>query len=1666
MKEIILVVFIVLLSLFLFPQASLSAPIIGCGNGYIDPGDQCETIGQYQNKPMHNCIDFGYDDSHGYPNSQTVTPCNGCGYDTSVCGSLWGSAVQGPPPSGSCGDGRLNPGEQCDPSLPQTFSCGMFGFQSQVSPGAYCDPVTCQINVDNCRYPWQCNIDDCYTNLVGGASRNSRCVYELDPETLKILQEGYQTCDVNPDGSSPGLGNLYKRWDYELDRECSTYLPPHPDQGSANVSFGICQPTDYCDDALSLTEDIPCIKKCETGNDIIGNFDGIMKEIGNDVNGNGFVDVGDTVKFTVSVGSGRCNLVDYLQLDLQDASGTCLIKFSGGHISGAGVTNPTLYDIVFGAEIRADNITGEWLVTDIPANCQGKVISLVTKAELYEDSEYPGDPDGILLDTYSIPVSGDWQQGIFILGFPGNYADTEIISPPANTWVGPTYDFTVDVSDQGTNLQCFYTVWTGGVFTRDAIPRTCDTTQQITVGAGQDCRDHGVSACYVYTGAQDSTDPGSIYDIDSRVFNVDLTNPTFDSFSILGCDYTSGTDCWVNANTFTLHRIGHTDTGSLASHQYLSLTKDGCTPNSCAAGNEIKSYAYVQLPGGDVNKFHDWMVNDAYMNIIGASCSLPNCVGVETIQQDFTVLTGNTEGDFRNWVFMYDKVSNPVGYTATPWWYRIDNTLPTASIVIDSGSTLTTSTTVTLTLSSSDGRSGLNNMKCKIWNNGDLEPSWSACPGASTSWTIAGNPSNIVYYKVSDYVGLTFVASDSINYLNPSEAGSPFTNITSPEEHTWFNNNFNIDVNDTNADSCEFNSSTGDVPVSWKTRTCDTTASVWVGTGASDICSTEGYDQCIVYVRASNSSLGLDAIDYMNYSVDWTIPGFDGYSVTGCDYVKGNDCWVKVGTTTQHSMSFNDPISKPRRNNIYFMDIPCPTVSFCGDGNEVSAYVDVYDSHRFYENVQWDSLLDITDVTCTNGCSPGSVSVTERWGVTAGVNEHDLKIRHYVFDMAWNKILSDTGYFYKLDNTFPNGSIDINNDAPETFNRVVTLGLVSNDSRSGLKYCRIGYDNGTWEFWSRTYCNGNIQVTLPDNFGSRAIYFEVMDNVSHVMQTSDNIQYSPIGNSIGVDLSITSSYPPWATQIMGTLNMWTSDDVIEYKIWNQSDGEPANWQSIVSHSWSQPFSYTPSDGPKTIWTVVRNSTNDVLYDWDSRTLDTISPSCSVSSPASSTSPFVVSWSASNDINGIASYVVQTNRTGVWVSINYGNLPGDQCVVAGTQATCTVPAGKTYAFKCRARDVPGNWGNFGPEAWTTVVPSGGPNTYFTPQPDAMPDWTHNETTIWTGGNGDSGDFSFWIRWDTSENPDLVDCYQVQWKSAPNPTWRYVIRAAGQDLSCTQLEEINFGVGNFPEDLVEGELYTFRVRANNTFGEWGPWSTEEQTTIDVSGPIVTVVHVLGSVTTSSDAIDMISGIASNILAWDAGPFGSGSVDCGASAPAVSSYCENTVNGNSVRGTVTAFDNGGLSTVIFFSIGDMVEFLLNDLRLVLGGSHNLKALVRNIDDVTTNITLTLEGTYPMELSKFLDVSTHDYYTLSNSNQVLEIGDIEPDQEAIVYIQVRSSDIDLLGKVLTIRGQSLEGSVETDDIRIIVSYPALFPGLNDVAVLLLVIISVGLFYKINRKK
>ena len=202
----------------------------------------------------------------------------------------------------------------------------------------------------------------------------------------------------------------------------------------------------------------------------------------------------------------------------------------------------------------------------------------------------------------------------------------------------------------------------------------------------------------------------------SNITKVDNVSPSWVSYSVEGCDYLSGNDCWVKSGTVFNVLVRAYDNLSTLSDQYLAFANLSCSPNYCGcdwdaycdSGNEIKSRIF-----SDSRVFYDYMWNDNYLNITNSSCIEVGGCSNDYEYENWSVRVGSLEKNYRIYVYEYDEAGNDLNYTFINYYLRIDNSDPsTSASAVDNSSasytfgTWTNSAYVNVSLSCDDSASG------------------------------------------------------------------------------------------------------------------------------------------------------------------------------------------------------------------------------------------------------------------------------------------------------------------------------------------------------------------------------------------------------------------------------------------------------------------------------------------------------------------------------------------------------------------------------------------------------------------------------------------------------------------------------------------------------------------------------------------------------------------------------------------------------------------------------------------------------------------------------------------------------------------------------------------------------------------------------------------------
>ncbi|MFH1977697.1 MAG: hypothetical protein ABIJ92_00015 [Candidatus Aenigmatarchaeota archaeon] len=551
--------------------------------------------------------------------------------------------------------------------------------------------------------------------------------------------------------------------------------------------------------------------------------------------------------------------------------------------------------------------------------------------------------------------------------------------------------------------------------------------------------------------------------------------------------------------------------------------------------------------------------------------------------------------------------------------------------------------------------------------------------------------------------------------------------------------------------------------------------------------------------------------------------------------------------------------------------------------------------------------------------------------------------------------------------------------------------------------------------------------------------------------------------SFGIDLSAPTisieinSADVYTNDTIVTLTLTLPDDIAGCKYWNEGDGEPGTW-NISNCQTSKSWTLNVGDGAKTVHYKIKDVGGFEVEATDIITLDTVKPNCALDPPLGQWSdiPFYINWTG-NDASGIANYFVEIND-GVWKPFDDPSVICNNLSYDGGE--CFLGDGNTYDFRCSAIDGALNLGDPSPINTTTVD-----NTPIIITVFNVSEWVGSASEYWRGT------MNFDNNWDALEAGSGIKCYTFQWSLDENNWENVVYNALGDHTGCTTLKNVTFGPDYgpvFPIATQESETYFFRLNAEDNAGRVSDWEYGN-TTIDLTYPTINLGATFGpGVNIISLGQDMISGVDTHVIEWRSS-FGVGSKSCN-SAPAwggVSTCTESVNQVSALTVNSTVVDRAGNSVFRETVVGTPINFDVHSLNLVLGDSFLMRVNVRNIEDDIANITLSLDGTYPQGLVNFKDVGTWNY-SITPDGRELNITNAEPNTEMVYFIELFSSDVYSGTKTLIVDARIWDPFTTTgNDTAIIgVSYPSSFSGLNDIAAVILILISVGMYSRINRRK
>ena len=256
---------------------------------------------------------------------------------------------------------------------------------------------------------------------------------------------------------------------------------------------------------------------------------------------------------------------------------------------------------------------------------------------------------------------------------------------------------------------------------------------------------------------------------------------------------------------------------------------------------------------------------------------------------------------------------------------KIDGTLPNSEITAPAGSSLQTHN-FDVSVWDSDGEgSGLNSCFYRVYDSEkEWTTDWLIREPCNSSFRVTVDPGDpgancqtegidtcTVYVYATDAVGNTGATNSrsfSIDWI------SPVSEITSPDDGSWQNGNFDVSVSDegsgieNSSATCYYRIFDAEVgrttPLPDPTRTCNSSSSFTVTVNPANPpegnnCQTEGQDTCQARVWAVDN-VGSGTSHSRYFSIDWTVPNPPTFNPTSRNWANTNVS-VTVTYTDDHS---------------------------------------------------------------------------------------------------------------------------------------------------------------------------------------------------------------------------------------------------------------------------------------------------------------------------------------------------------------------------------------------------------------------------------------------------------------------------------------------------------------------------------------------------------------------------------------------------------------------------------------------------------------------------------------------------------------------------------------------------------------------------------------------
>ncbi len=367
-----------------------------------------------------------------------------------------------------------------------------------------------------------------------------------------------------------------------------------------------------------------------------------------------------------------------------------------------------------------------------------------------------------------------------------------------------------------------------------------------------------------------------------------------------------------------------------------------------------------------------------------------------------------------------------------------------------------------------------------------------------------------------------------------------------------------------------------------------------------------------------------------------------------------------------------------------------------------------------------------------------------------------------------------------------------------------------------------------------------------------------------------------------------------------------------------------------------------------------------------------------------------------------------------------------------------------------------------------------SNYFPVQCDYLPDCSSYNTCVVSISEETNAHVSDCAAYSTKLCCSLIAVtipisnYSVQYKAS----WSdgSLIRDWNDWLYQTTSLSDMFGSSS-PIQVQNNQTYFFRVNASDLVGNTGSYSEEVNTTVDTELPNIPYPPLNDDkankrVTIDSAAWDNVSGIFNHTINCtvinppsivfvqcpQAAQFG-GISSC--QTPQIS-YSDETEISCEIR----AQDRAGniYSRNIFFTSAPnnlIMKLHEHNIFISIGESYHVRIELRNIKSIPDMINISLQGTYPPGLARFLQ-SSPIIWMSSDQRNVTAL--LNPYEQKTIYVEIISTDQG--DYTLDLQAGSQTYPIRSNDsLSIMIGFPAAFPGIEIASILILFVLS-GLFY------